>query len=76
MLPGLLAFFCRRFDLTHRFSLAGGYFLPAEHLVLPPPGTGQPLASWAPRPPSWPPGPRCRVTGGAAGAATRLGGRH
>ena len=28
MLPGLLAVFCRRFDLTHRFGLAGGYFLP------------------------------------------------
>ena len=28
VLPGLLAVFCRRFDLTHRLSLARGFFLP------------------------------------------------
>ena len=28
MLPGLLAVFCRRFDLSQRLPLAKGYFLP------------------------------------------------
>lgn len=28
MLPGLLAVFCRRFDISHRLPLKRGYFLP------------------------------------------------
>lgn len=28
VLPGLLAVFCRRFDLTHRLGVARSYFLP------------------------------------------------